>query len=330
VRRALLPVALVAVFLLPAGAVLAQSAPPAAGTAVTFVDNDGVARGDISVKEVADPFTDFDPRYPPDAGSRYVLLTVIFDANTDQTFDTNPYWVQLRDTSGNLLTQGTVPRPETAVQPELQAQTLAPGNRVSGVIGYVVPEDVKLDDVLYQPESYRFVPLADLTPGPGPLPGTAVPWTSSDGSSASITVNVTDPFTDFAPANPPPDGQRFVALFAEFENSGQVPFRADPNTLFVRDTGGQLYGRGTIYRPEDSPLADLDSQVLSPGDRVSGVIGYVVPADAELVAVDYWPESARISTIADLVAGGAVPQASGAPAPASVAPSASAAASTGP
>ena len=45
--------------------VAAQDGPPALGTPVTYVDPEGIIRGEVTVREVADPFTDHEPAYPP-------------------------------------------------------------------------------------------------------------------------------------------------------------------------------------------------------------------------------------------------------------------------
>jgi hypothetical protein len=41
---------------------------------------------------------------------------------------------------------------------------MAPGNRISGLIGYVVPAEAQLERVLYQPESGRLITVAHLAP----------------------------------------------------------------------------------------------------------------------------------------------------------------------
>ena len=49
--------------------------------------------------------------------------------------------------------------------------------------------------------------------------------------------------------------------------------------------------------------------ILAPGDRISGFVGYQVPVDATVVAIDYWPESGRRAMVGDLVGDGPVPTA---------------------
>ena len=113
---------------------------------------------------MADPFTEYDADYPPEEGTRYVLLTVAFEAAEDQTFAADPYDILLQDTDGFLWGRGSVTRPPEAPIPELSSQDLAPGNRISGVIPYVVAADAVIDHILYQPESGRLITLSQSAP----------------------------------------------------------------------------------------------------------------------------------------------------------------------
>src|SRR5262245_8192232 len=170
----------------------AQDAQTGVGTPVTYVDPDGVTRGTVTISEVADPFEDFEPTRPPEAGTKYVLLTVVFEAAADQTFEVQPWQVVTQDTNGFLYAYGFVPRPADAVIPDLQGQTMAPGNRISGVIGYVVPDTAQIDQVYYAPASDRAITLVDLVPGGGAAPGQEVPFSNEEGASVAITTDVTD------------------------------------------------------------------------------------------------------------------------------------------
>jgi hypothetical protein len=296
----------------------AQEVPPAVGTPVTYVDPEGIIRGEVTVREIADPFTEHEPSAPPPEGMRYVSLIATFQAAIDQTFEAQPWQVVLQDTDGVLYGYQHVPRPAEAVMPELQGQTMAPDNRISGQIGYIVPVDVTLDRVIYQPASDRLIELADLAGGGGPAPGGAVTYTAADGSSATISASLIDPFTAFEPTAPPPEGTRFVVLQPVFENTGQRPYFADPYDVAVRDVNGFIYPLVSVYQPEGAPIPALEGQTMSPGDRLSGYVGFALPTDARIADILYFPESSRIVTLADL-AGGAAPAsqpASGSPAPA--------------
>jgi hypothetical protein len=290
--------------------VVAQDGQTGVGTPVTYVDPDGVTRGTVTVSEVADPFEDFEPNNPPAEGSKYVLLTVVFEAAADQTLEAQPWQVVPQDTNGYLYSYGYVPRPADAVIPDLQGQTMAPGNRISGVIGYVVPADAQIDQVFYAPASDRSITLADLVPGGGPAPGQEVPFTNADGASVAITTEVSDPFTEFDPAYPPDEGMRYVALTVAFDNAGTQPFDADPYDVLLRDANGFLYSLSSVYRV-DPVIPDLQSQTMAPGNRISGFIGFEVPADAVIQEVAYQPQSDRRVVIADLAGGGPA----GSPAP---------------
>ena len=226
----------------------------------------------------------------------------------------------LRATDGRLYQPSYVPRLPDDLSPDLQAQSLAPGNRVSGFIGYNVPADAVIDEVLYVDSGYRAVPLADLVPDAGPAAGTPVDYVTDDGAShGQYTISVADPFVDIDPAYPAEAGSRYVGLDVVATNPGEVPFQVTPNYFYLRDAGGNLYYPSNVYRPADTKLPLLEGQPLAAGDRISGFLGYVVPAEAPLVAVDLWPGSSRRVTIVDLVGGGPAPTAAPAASPAPVA-----------
>jgi len=306
-------VALVLLIAVAGGASLAvaQDGQTGVGTPVTYVDPEGVTRGTITVSEVADPFEGFEPSSPPAEGTKYVLVTVVFEAAVDQTFEVQPWQVVPQDANGYVYSYGYVPRPADSIIPDLQGQTMAPGNRISGVIGYVVPDDAQIDQVYYSPVSDRLVTLVDLVPGGGPAPGQEVPFTDAEGASVAITTEVADPFTDFDPATPPDEGMRYVGLTVAFDNLGTQPFDADPYDVVLRDSNGFLHSIAFFTRP-DSVIPDLQAQTMAPGNRISGFVGFEVPADAVIEQVVYQPQSDRKVVIADLAGGGPA----GTPAPA--------------
>src|SRR5215212_8495103 len=110
------------------------------GTAVPVTDEEGNAVGSITVTEVVDRFTDFDPAYAPEEGGRYVAVNVAFDADAGNRFEISPYTIVLQDDAGFLWTQAGLPLAEDALVPELSGQTLGPGSRVTGVVGFQIPE----------------------------------------------------------------------------------------------------------------------------------------------------------------------------------------------
>jgi len=278
---------------------------------VPFLDAAGTQLGTITVREVADPYTEFEPTRPPAAGQRYVLLTLTFEAQEDQAFPIDPRQVQLLDSAGFLYAPAAVPRPADDVVPNLQSLTLAPFDRGSGVVGYSIPAHVEIIQIVYRGDGSRIMPIAN----PGVTGAVAVGEpkivAAPDGTSlGSITIReVTDPFTGFDPARPPAAGQRFVLLTTAFEAAEDQAMRADPGLVYLKDSNGTLYRPTQVYRPEGELLQNLEIQPLSPTDRISGVIGYQLPVDTALDSILYGPEGNRFVPVADISATPAAPAA---------------------
>lgn len=315
--RALFASLLVASSLLAGGAAVSLAqAEAGVGVEVPYVDNDGIARGTVELRQLDDPFVDFDASAPPEAGNRYVGTVVAFTAADDQQMDAYPYSVQLIDTTGRIWAPSYVPRPADALVPDAENQTMAPGNRVSGFIGYSLPGDAVIDRVIYTPDYDRVLLLADVVPGAGPTPGDKVRHTSTDGAQGDVSATVIDPFPDFDPGYPAPEGMRYVMLDAAFDGAGDRGYVANPYYLILHLADGHLVFPTQIPRPYDAARPILESQTLSPGDHISGFVPFVIPADAEVIAVEYQPESSQRLVVADLVGGGpAAPSASPAPGP---------------
>lgn len=280
----------------------ATPAEPGTPVAVPYVDSAGVTHGSVLVRAIEDPFTGFDAGSPPPEGQRYVLLTVVFEAAPDQTFTADPYAILLQDTDGFLRWNAWVPRPQPVTVPDFQSQTLAPGDRVSGAIGYVVPAASTLSSVLFAPEYNRYIPLQRASTGVGPAVGD--PITAIDASGVehgTVTVReLTDPFTGFEPTAPPPEGMRYVLLSVVFEAADDQSMWADPSGITLQDANGYLISPGWVPRPAGEIVPDLQSQTLAPGDRISGMVGFQVPVSSTLNAVLWSPESSRYVPLVDL------------------------------
>jgi hypothetical protein len=292
----ILTISAVALAVAGASAVSAQEV----GTDVPIVDAEGVEHGTVTVREIMDPFTDNDPNAPPAEGSRYVGLIVTYQAALDQSLDAQPYQVQLQGADGTIYPGQYVARPADVQIPDLQSQLMAPDNRISGFIGFIVPSEAVIDRVILAPSWDRMLDIADLTPDDGPALGDAVTYTNAAGATTTVSAGLVDPFTENDPAYPPAEGTRFVMVQPVFENSGEVPFYADPFDFYLRDATGLLVGPTTVYRPPEISIATLEAQTLSPGDRISGYVGFQVPADAAISDVLYFPESGRVATVAQV------------------------------
>jgi hypothetical protein len=280
-------------------------APSGSATgSVPFIDIDGTQLGTITVRDVADPFTEFEPTRPPAEDKRYVLLSVIFEAEVDQAFPTDPRQLQLQDALGFLHLSSGVPRLADSVQVDLQSQTLAPFDRVSGVIGYVLPTDAEIVRIVYRGDGSRLIPVSEPgSSGTTPV-GEARAHTDAAGVQlGTVTIReIEDPYTGHEPTRPPPDGQRFAMLTMAFEAAEDQTLFAEPRAVFLVDTNGSIYRPTPVSRPAGEVVQVLEPQPLSPGDLVSGVIGYAVPIDAVLDLVVYASEANRFVAIADLAA----------------------------
>ena len=284
---------------------LALAAPAAAqDEPVPFLDAAGTPLGSIAIRDFADPYTGFEPTRPPAEGQRYVLLTVMFEAAEDQAFPTDPRQIQLQDSSGYLYFPAGVPRPADSVVPDLQSQTLAPFDRVSGVVGYVLPTEAEIVRIMYRGDGSRLMPIASLGSTGAVAIGEPKSFTAADGTPlGSITIQeVADPYTRFEPSRPPAEGQRYVLLTTAFEAAEDQAMYADPRVVFLVDRNGTFYRPSGVARPAGELLQDLDVQPLSPTDRISGVIGYQIPADAELDSIVYASEGNRFVPITELTA----------------------------
>ncbi len=289
---------------------MAAQERPGIGEPVPVTDEEGTAVGSIAVTEVSDPFTEFDPAYPPEAGTRYVALTVAIDADMGERFDIGYGTVVLQDDAGFLWDQISLYLPDDALIPELSSDTLGPGSRVSAIVGFTVPEGREPARVFYQPESSRLVDLAELSGQSAPTIGDTVPIVDSEGGAGSVTVTeVADPFEGFDPTQPPPDGSRLVLITLEYENSSDGRFFLEPYGLVLRDANGDLWTSASINRAEETEIVpDLTNTQLAPGDRVSGVVAFAVPEEIGLSGIFTGPVSGQLIQLAALGEnGGAAP-----------------------
>ena len=231
-------------------------------------------------------------------------MRVAFEATGESIFEANPNSLLLRDSQGFLWGPTSVSRQDTSL-PDLQSQSLASGNRVSGAVTFSVPERAELVEVLYQPESGRLISLVELQDDMEPVPelGDEVAYESFEAqdSAAVITVmELEDPFEHYAEGYSPGEDTRYVAVTMAFEATGETVFDAQPNEILLRDSEGFVWTSTNIVRGEDLVQPNLEAQPLAPGNIISGVVGFQVPEDAELDRVLYQPESGRLIVLADL------------------------------
>ena len=312
--------------------VLAQDPTSVTGASLEYASPDGTAAGTITIRDVMDPFVDFAPDGQPGPDQRYVLLDVRFQAADDKPFDAQATRIVLQDDAGWIWSPTPISRPADALPPNLVAQGLGPRDRISGAIGYVVSKDAVIDeilfspappegqDVLYRPTSgSRLLPLMDQHPNVVPAVGTAVPDVSPDGRLVGqVTVlGVTDPYAPTVPGpsaalpaagSPVPAAgptlgpdERYVLVDVAFEAAVDKVFMAAPQFIVLHDTDGYQYGHADVPLAPADAARELKEHTLSPDDRVSGVVGFVVPKDAVINEVIYEPPYAvRRVALADL------------------------------
>jgi hypothetical protein len=277
----------------------------ASGSPVPVNNAEGVTVGSITVTDVADPFTDFDPNYAPEAGSRYVAVTVAFDADAGQRFDIQPSSIVLQDDQGFIVNQAYISLPSDAQIPIVSSQTLSPGSRITGLVVFALPEGRTPGRVFLQPQGSQFVLLADLSHAPRPGIGETVAITDSAGGNGTVTVEaVTDPFEELAPDQAPPEGSRFVAATLVFENTSDGRFVIEPYGITLQDATGVLWSSTYADRPDEAKLVpDITSAPLAPGDRLSGEIFFAVPVGVDLAGLYLSPNYGQYLEIADLSGG---------------------------
>ncbi|HYI23984.1 MAG TPA: DUF4352 domain-containing protein, partial [Thermomicrobiales bacterium] len=129
------------------------------GDPVAYADPVTGAEGEITITEIADPFEEYPEGSDPQPDTRYVLVTVTVENTGTEPIDIGPSSFVLHDAAGYLWTYAFVPRESDVTVPDLQSQQLAPGSRVSGVVGFVLSEDTDLAGVVLQPEFSRIIPL---------------------------------------------------------------------------------------------------------------------------------------------------------------------------
>ena len=270
------------------------------GTAVPVTNDAGDTIGSVTVAEVIDPFTDTNADYPAEAGQRFVAVRAIFDANAGTRFDIAPWTIVIQDQTGTLWDSTSLILPDDAMVPQLSSQTLAPDSRVSGLIGFQLPDGVTPARVYFQPVSSRLVLLAELVPTTLPPIGTIVPYTDVEGGTGQVTVReIIDPFTDVDPSYPAPDGSRYVYAALTFENTGDGAFRTDSYGLLLQDTNGDLWSPQYVTRTGDTlVIPDLGSTQLAPGDRLTGAAVFAVPEDAQLTGLFSSPTGEQLLPLA--------------------------------
>jgi hypothetical protein len=153
---------------------LSAEAAPAVGEPVALgASNDAAATA--TVQAIEDPYKAFDRNRKPVPGARFVMVTLGVENTGDSSFEVDPNGVLLRDTAGRMWSRASVtPRKQPKI-PELERVDMAPGNLVTGRVGYQIPASSTLEGLYYQGGGHltRLAGLTDETAGPEPPPDEA-------------------------------------------------------------------------------------------------------------------------------------------------------------
>lgn len=270
------------------------------GSAVPVTNDAGEVIGSVTVAEVIDPFTGVNSDYPAEPGQHYVVVRAIFNADAGTRFDIAPWTIVMQDQHGTLWDSTNLVLPDDAMVPQLTGQTLAPDSRVSGLIGFQVPDDITPTRIYFQPVSSRLILLAELVATTLPPVGTAVPYTDSDGGTGQVTVReIIDPFAGVDPSYPVPEGSRYVYAALTFENTSDGAFHTDSYSLLLQDANGDLWSPEYVSRTGDTLIVpDLGWAQLAPGDRLTGAVVFAVPAGARLTGLFSSPTGEQLLPLA--------------------------------
>jgi hypothetical protein len=284
--------------------VAANAGPSAVGVPVTYVDEAGVEQGTVTVDQVLDPFTGYPEDQPPDAGTKFVLVVLSYEGTGDEGIEAYTGGVFLHDTTGATWGYGFPKVPDDFAQPELSNTTVGAGSRISGYIGYVVPEDRVIDGVLVSAVVGGSVLLIPADLGlPTPKVGDTVAMTDQGGAAVDATVDsFVDPYQKFAKKGPPAKGARYVLASVALENAGDAPFAVERTGFLLRDANGYLWGPTDIEYAKKPKVKDIKSVSLAKGNRVTGLLGYQVPKDVALDGI-YYQGRSGLFRLLDLSAG---------------------------
>lgn len=284
-----------------AGSTIRAQEPSGIGVPLPVANEEGVPVGSVTVAEIIDPFTEFNPDYPPEAGFRFVVANVAFDADAGQRFDIQPWTIVLQDDAGFLWNQASLVLPSDAQVPVLSSETLSPGSRITGAVGFVMPEERTPARIFYQPVSSRIVPLVDLHGAPAPVVGDDVPLPDSLGGIGSVRVTgIVDPQDDLDPIQVAPAETRFVQVMLVFENPSDGSFFIEPYGLLLRDANGDLWYSSNVTRIADTKIIpDITGAQLGPGDRLSAAVSFAVPEGVDVTGLYATPVSGQLVQLAD-------------------------------
>jgi hypothetical protein len=289
---------------MPVAAQGTSTGNPGVGEAGTIYGSNGEPAGEVSVTEITDPFTEYDPTSsPPARGYHWAMIVVSLTAG-NQPMTVNYSGFQMTDSDGFVSYQGYVYRSQESMdaQPDLGASELEAGQSASGAIFVQVFGDSTIALIEYSPSYEQSFVVADLR-DEAVAPGDAVQWVDGAGSPLGelSVAGVLDPMEDFDSSSPPNRGFRFVGVAISFTNLGSRPASIDQYRFSVVDHEGFVTSSSGVYRTQQATAAlpDLYFPEVAPGAQVSGLVSFQLLNGASIKDVIFVPQGDRKLRLAE-------------------------------
>ena len=138
------------------------SSSPAVGETVTAYNESGDELAAVTVTDYVDPFEDYDRFSEPEDGSRIVAITVEVEnlvTNDGLDFERNGF--SLQTTEGLLVGYAFVTPDEDSGIEEFEDTRIGGGDTAEGTIFFVLPEDLEVSGIIFQPDTGIVVNIGD-------------------------------------------------------------------------------------------------------------------------------------------------------------------------
>jgi hypothetical protein len=135
------------------------------GDPVSLYTTDYTEEAILTADEVVDDFDDVRDGKEASRGFKFVGVTVTFENVSEDPIRPDPASVYLGTSDGIFWAQDTqIDRSDDSLReiPYLVDTPLAPGDSVSGFVGFSVPADLEISYVMYLPDSIRLIHIYDV------------------------------------------------------------------------------------------------------------------------------------------------------------------------
>jgi len=135
---------------------------PGVGDAVSVVGPEGTEIAVVTVTEQRDPFDDYNPNAPPQAGQRFAVVGMRVEVTGPRPFRVDPFQLFVQDAEGFVYQPASISLPDENSGTLLQGEELATGGQIEGLVGFSVLRGAELVRLFFQPQGDRLLLLADL------------------------------------------------------------------------------------------------------------------------------------------------------------------------